>query len=226
MGAAGGVNSILLRSFEWYDSSTTPVGGVGSWLDKSANVFSATQGTGGFQPLCTANQLAGKNALIFDGVDDTLIVPAGANTIGSGNNTIFAVSRSTNDTTVQRIIRFPNSVSGAVGLAYSSNSGEMLYVSGATNLALSGVTKSNYNIFGAFRSGTALSFAVNNGTPVTNAGGANVVIDGIMTIGSVSNTQFLAGAIAELIIFNSALSLPERLMIWQYLSAKWGITIS
>lgn len=56
----------------WLDAEDLSVGAVSQWNDKSGNNYQVTQSTGSLQPVCVANSIGDKNAVLFDGVDDYL----------------------------------------------------------------------------------------------------------------------------------------------------------
>lgn len=57
----------------WLDASDAPA--VGVWLDKSGNGRNAAQLATNNQPALTAHAIAGRPALSFDGINDTLSMP-------------------------------------------------------------------------------------------------------------------------------------------------------
>lgn len=57
----------------WLDASDAPA--VGTWQDKSGNGRNAAQLATNNQPALTPNSLAGKPAVSFDGLNDTLAIP-------------------------------------------------------------------------------------------------------------------------------------------------------
>lgn len=65
---------LWLRADRGITSSSS--GAVSAWRDSSGNERNAAQISGNFRPLLVADALAGKPALVFDGVDDFLKLPA------------------------------------------------------------------------------------------------------------------------------------------------------
>lgn len=57
----------------WLDASDAPAAGV--WLDKSGNSRNAAQLATNNQPALTSNVIAGRPALSFDGINDSLSMP-------------------------------------------------------------------------------------------------------------------------------------------------------
>lgn len=219
----------------WFDAAdtntiTSNVGAVSQWNDKSGNASNATQGTGSAQPGTGVVTQNGKNVLTFDG-GDTLILPAATYTIPNANNTLFVVSSTSLPGTQERVIGMAETASGRWHFQYPSAAASVSYLSSTSSgvdiTISSGVTKSNYNIFTCFKSGTTQSISYNGATAVTNASGANESGIDSATIGSELGTVlFLTGAIAEIIVYSRALSTAEINQVNRYLSNKWGITLS
>lgn len=57
----------------WLDASDAP--SVGTWLDKSRNARNAAQLATNNQPALANNAIAGRPALLFDGINDSLALP-------------------------------------------------------------------------------------------------------------------------------------------------------
>lgn len=215
----------------WYDATQTPVGAVSSWVDQSGKSNSATQGTGAQQPTSTAAQLNGNNTLLFVGAStQNLVIPAAIYTVPNGDNTLVVVAKSTSTTAQQRIISMASTGTTNYALEYTSGASTVGFqsrnVSGGM-IVSSVITRTNYNIFCGFKSGTTQSISVNNGAAQTNSLGVNSATINSALIGSnAALTVPLDGGIAELLIYNRALSSSEIIAINQYLSQKWGIAIS
>lgn len=210
----------------WFDAFITPTGSISSWLDQSGNKYNATQGTGANQPICTANQIAGKNALLFDGTNDTFVLPSGTYSLANGDNTSFAVAKS-NASSDQRIFTFEESLSSRfrISITAASTYGFLNNSASSGGVTIGGVTLSNANIITGRHNGSTLAISINNGVETTNSNGANE--NGITAgyIGSLSGVQsFFNGALAEILVYNRSLSAAEMLSINKYLSNKWGIS--
>lgn len=228
-------NPGLLSPTAWYDFTSSAYLTLSSTaitqaLDRSGSGNdTSVQGTSTARPTWTASQINGLSAAVFDG-GDTLQLPSALISALQGNNTIFYVAKTTLTTTTQRVIAFnKDSVSFRILAGYGSAGNQVIYGSNptATTIGNTSATTSNFNIVTQFRNGTTQSLSVNNGTAVTDANGANVTdaVDGY--IGSSSATdRFLTGTIAEIIIYNRALSTAEIVQVNKYLSFKYAITIS
>lgn len=214
----------------WYDAATTPLGAVASWADRSGKGNSATQGTGGLQPINTAGQKNGLPCLLFNG--SNLVLPAALYPLPNGGNSIFCVSARTSETGASDFLFNFSTGSGGLDnfLAYDNAAGQVDYRNfnaGGTQATINGLTNTNFQILmGSFNGTTAETVASNNGIAGTNTGSAVATIDrawiGARTNGGTSHI----GPIGEIIMYNRLLSSAETILVNRYLSAKWAITIS
>lgn len=218
----------------WLDSSVSGTitelsNLVSQWDDKSGSGNNSTQGTEAKQLTTNASTQNGLNILDADG-SDTMELPSGLHTIPGGDNTLFVVSKTSLDTTRQRIIGMTESAGARYLLEYSAASGNMLWQSrnaSGSGVTLTGVTKTNFNIFTCFRAGTTQSISVNGGTPVTNASGADEIgIDRADISGADGASLFLTGSIAAVLMYDRALSSTEITAVLNFLSPQWDITLT
>lgn len=216
----------------WYDATTTSLGAVASWPDKSGSGNNATQATGGQQPVNTSSILNGKNVLLFTAASSqTLLLPSALYAIPNAANTIFAVAKRNTETAAQNeIICFSQTgVTRTNQIVYSATSGNIMYRNNGagTDLTLTGAVNTNYQIIYGRHSGATQAISINNGIEVTNSSGANVATTDIAAIGSSQGTTlYLNGGIAEILIYNRSLSVAEINQVESYLSAKWGVAVT
>ena len=215
----------------WFDAFDTPTGAVASWSDKSGKKNHATQATGSQQPICTANQLSGKNTLLFTGSSSqTLVLPSTVYSIPNGNNTTFVVAkRSTEDgNLVFPLFLTQMDVSSTHHVAFSAVAGRILYRNNGSsvNLISDGNTNTNYQIITGMHNGSTQSLAVDNRAATTDSSGGDTSATNMAHIGSAQGTAFfLTGGIAEIIIYNKALSASQIIDMKRYLGNKWGIIV-
>jgi hypothetical protein len=206
----------------WFEagqiSGVADGGAVATWSDASGNGHDATQATGTKQPLyrSTGTLPNGKPVVVFDGVDDTLGLSA---TLGSAA-TVFMVC---NPSAVASAYLIGGNGSGntpAIISGFSSKSFEYfdsgdrqtLSASGTGFHVLSVVQTDGSSYAGWFDGASAFS-----ASPTVNISGKTLT-----TIGSAGGTSNFAGfSVAEIIVYNRALTTTERQQVESYLTAKY-----
>lgn len=188
---------------------------VSSWADQSGNGNNVAQGTGGFQPLYKTNIQNGLPIVRFDGTDDVL---AGTFTITYGS--IFTVANFNSGG------NFP-SYNGLIVTQAGANDSEdyfngdgsgttNLYATGATpfgntTIWVNGVQTINFSPLATIKclSGTDPTPASKTSLNVGNNPGAA--------------GRFWNGDVAEVIVYDTALSTTDRQRVEAYLSSKWAL---
>lgn len=218
----------------WYDFSddsylTLSGTAITQALDRSGNGnHTDVQATGTKRPAVdTTNTSNGLQTASFDG-GDTLVLPSALYTIANGANTQFVVSRTTVNNTEQRLVSFTEAGSMRCGIEYVVATTSATYYNRTSYAGIANTnvtTKSDYNLLrGQYNGGTTLSLAVNGGTAATNANGQTENGVDAGHIGSnVDTSRYLTGNIAEIIIYNRALSSSEITQVEIYLANKYGI---
>lgn len=206
----------------WVDASdettiTDSSGSVSQWDDKSGNGNHVTQGTPENQPSTGTRTINNLNTIEFNPGTELL---SNTSFTLSEPFTIFSVSESDNVTATNYVWA-------------DSNGSNVLYNNGGI---------SAFSVF--FGSVVTFATANSNGVPyiVTVVGDST---DGIgrngaaLTTGNagagsfdkfnIGNRDDFArdwdGAIAEILVYNSALSATDRATVEEYLASKWGITL-
>lgn len=197
---------------------------VASWLDSTSNHIDVLQGIAGSKPLFKTNIINGKPIVRFDGIDDVLestailIVPqpltafAVSKFIQAGtNDSIFDSNNSTQRATIYKQntdklsffagTEVPEAVAETIPTAF-------FYLSGIFNGASSKLYKNGINISSGNVGAQGLG---NERTSTFRVGSAN------------AGTSFYHGDIAEIIIYNSALSDTDRQSVETYLKNKYGL---
>lgn len=227
----------------WLDMSdisaanmTSSGGLVSKILNKAGNGNNVRQATSSAQPKNNTRTLNGLPVLEFahDGTRNDNMVFDNNNPLDEPF-TVFCVAQS------DQYIAGPDQ--GIIGRQTAAISGQWVLVrngsfpifqsylfatggdSGSTQPA-----NSNPNIHTVtFQSGGKLRYQLNNNTATegtTRSGYDNSVATGLAIGGSNPSNMSLDGFIAEIIIYNKVLSASQITQINQYLSRKWGITIS
>lgn len=213
--------------FGWLDASdegsiTETSGAVSQWDDKSGNNYHATA-SGASRPTTGANTQNSLNVIDFS--SDWFVLNSGLYGLLNQAYSLFAVSKTNNNGSQQRIINFDNG--GSVGgLRYKSAAGTTQFSSGQfAGPDDTSITKTDYNILGGRRSGTEQSISANGNTFVTDAGANNTTpTNGNIGTFLDGTADSLEGSIAEIIFFNIRLSDDEFDIVEGYLAHKWGLT--
>jgi len=216
----------------WVDaadaSTITTATGVSVWGDKSGNGNDATQGSATAQPATGTTTQNGLNTLDFDGTNDMLNFPnLGLN--GTSSNTIFFVTYI--DSTTSGFDNPLSFGSGSEGrLETSSGGGDVLKSVGLgiktsdTNIWSGGVDDA-YNAYMLTTNGTTVTAELNGVAEYSDTQDGNwstgAGVYGIMS----SNTpnRWTKGKVAEILIYDRALSASEIAIVNNYLKAKWGL---
>jgi len=201
-----------------------------AWNDQSGNGNNATQGTSANQPLFIASEPLANNrpVLRFDGSDDwmqttthltdnvgTLMIVARKTAGFGGTRTIF---------TSRDFLMLGRASGSDVWGAYN-NGAERLFTPG-TSIGTS--ASAPFRILGYRQSGSgagqlALFLDGVQSTTLHNGGGNSGVIT---TIGSNnSGIQYFPGDIAEIIFYRAPINAAQRIIVENYLSAKYGVSI-
>lgn len=178
---------------------------------------SAVQATGTKRPVYKAAIQNGQAVLRYDGVDD-LLQAAGFSV--AQPDTIFTVCKLNN----AAALVFELGGATADQRLYWSNVDARFHISAGTVLTGTSAGQDLWAVKSVLFNG-ASSQLWNNGTSdLTGDAGANALTS--LVIGAAGGgTNSLLGDIAEVIIFNRALTTTERRQVEAYLGAKYGITV-
>jgi hypothetical protein len=222
-------------------------GGVARWEDKSGNGRHATQSTSGSRPLRKTSVQGGKDVLRFDGSNDFLTSSDFLDLSLSGDAiTAFAVvKRQTtgayhailskfNSTESESVstddgwsFRFTNT--NKIDAAFFKDSSE------TTNVSDSTVSASSFTLFGfkavagslttsivLYRQGAIVASTVTGSVQTLDDTNYPVQIGTLPYSGGFLDAY--SGDIAEIIIYDAALSDTDRAAVESYLMQKWAIT--
>jgi len=221
---------------------TSSSGNVSAWADQSPTGNSAVQATSGNQPTLVTSAINGKPALSFNGTSSYLTV-ADNTSLRPTNVTILAVATRNGGTDYGRIVSKPYfSTSGQwngpyVAYDLSRDPGGVPYMSctvGGSNLGVNVGVPMNSGpayLFSSTYDGTTESLRQNGYTPSTrsvsgtidngDATRKDLVIGGSSVYWPYQN---FPGQIAEVLIYNRALTDTERQQAETYLANKYGIS--
>ena len=205
-------------------------GYVQTWQDQSGQGHDATQSTAGIQPLKVDNFWAGRPVVRFDGSDDRLQLPL-TSTLGIQNHDyeMFVVARSTSSG-IQFLISggteehyeiHLNSSPGGQGVRFIPNSPwQTQSVDYGSHTQF---TTGAFHAFGA-RVDTGTGYIRVNGvqsTDTASSAQSNQNVNLYLGIRGGDASYPLAGDIAEVLIYNRALTPAERAQVETYLMDRW-----
>jgi hypothetical protein len=218
-------------------------GGVARWEDKSGNGRHMTQSTSANRPARKTSQQNGKDTLLFDGTNDQMAASDFLD-VNTGGITAFVVYKRNATGALHELITKANTsglgwffrhnaadklAANLQGTAYdvSSRASSNTVTASSYIAAAMWFTSGSFQSIAYSRNGTALSMAA----AVNDYGsGAQTPPDttGVMRIGAQEYGgvfYFHANAnIAEVLMYDSALSDTDREAVENYLMTKWGIS--
>jgi len=234
-GSGPTVNPVTAGVQLWMQGDAGTALGAGDkvveWADQSGGLNTATQPDENLAPTLVTNALNGHAVVRFDGVDDVLDV-ADSDSISI-----------TNDISTFYVLRFDNfanyrSVWGKTlanqpaptDIYAGINSGTPVFfrgngtASGSANGARPFPTNT-YILAGVQQAGTAVSHFL---TGIPNGGGTITAVrqdrDTALRIGSrADGVTRMSGELAELLIYDRALSASERIALQRHLAEKYGL---
>lgn len=209
---------------------------VETWVDESATTATVTQATSGSRPTFKTNIVNGKPVLRFDGSDDYFPVTISGLSSSSGL-TCFFVSIKDADPPAYNQAAAP--VNGFTSLSTAWNahipfSNGLTYLSMGTDTRKDAITLTKaVNVWRvmSLRSASASYALYIDGTSDYSTGTNTVGIGDTANIGASAaypgSTDFrFDGDIAEILLYNSALSTGDREAVEDYLGTKYGVTIT
>lgn len=229
----------------WYRADNGPtVSGtkVTSWADRSGRNITVSQSDESLQPTLITNAVNSRPVVRFSGVSNAMlsgnVVATG--TVASSAMTIFAVARnSATSSSVAGLISY-NGYQGMI-CSYTTGTGTQYIVDGnganasssanTSNITsssfrlLSGIygTTTNTNLSRIFMDGNLEDYQNGGGFPALSAY-SQVQIGG-RTWGGYP-ARIFSGDIAELIVYDTQLDSAQRIIVENYLAAKYGTTLA
>ncbi len=207
---------------------------VSAWNDQSNPRYNVTQATPANQPIYQAGALNGRPVLRFDGINDRLVsTEANAFAFRTGDLSWFIVAKPNDNTTRKTVFGTLNNTNynpSTRGIAGGFSGAEYPYAWYRENEVVQQTSALNqWVIFGTRRvSGTA--YLYRNSVQVgSGSASGDIVNAGALCVGCAGVNQFadfFTGDVAEIIVFNKAVSTAERILIENYLSAKYGIPLA
>ncbi len=204
---------------------------VTSWLDSSGSGNTATQGTGGAQPSFRTNVLNGKPVVRFDG-NDRLTFATESN-FDIAKPTMLIVAKRTAGSSGSLLAK--NTTDFGDGrrrkLQMATGASSFVYGSGSDGQSINvAATPTNWNMYGLIANSETNHSLFVNGTETISATFTDDdnFNNATMEIGSAfsNGAESFTGDIAEIIIYNRALSSIEMTGVQNYLKAKYDLVTS
>ncbi|MEQ8878378.1 MAG: T9SS type A sorting domain-containing protein, partial [Cyclobacteriaceae bacterium] len=237
-------NSLWLRA-DAGTSTTTNGNPVSGWNDQSGNSNDASQATSAKQPLYQASVINGLPAIQFDDasgatVADEMLVIDNDNLDNTDGLTIFTVIRPTNlDGDERTMISKRVAVGSNQSYSMFFYTGNRLYIDVVSNndrfsSSSSFSNSTNYistllydgTLAAAQKSKIYIEESLDQTSTESSSSIPNYASD--LTIGSINanDGRPFGGYIAELTIYRRALTTVERIIVNNYLSAKYNISLT
>ena len=228
----GGVGTSTINTL-WLDANDiSQVDGspISSWSDRSGNSNNATQGTAAYQPRFDSLIVNGNSVVRFDGTNDYFddARTYNARTFFSVYNIRSGIQQTSD------LGQIWGSYSEGWHVSYDARSGGGTWsfdgrpALNSGNTGRFGLNGANYGGFGAnpnspnwsYNQFDVVSVEFNATRTLTRQ-----VIGSLVPSFSVGEHQY-GGDVAEVIVYNTTLNLAQRIIVENYLSAKYGLTLS
>lgn len=209
-----------------YAGDDTTSGSLATWVDKSGNGVNFTQSTAGSRPTIQSNIVNGKRVIRFDGSDDIM-----SNTVymGTTKSTIFAVAKGNASGGHNRILHAGSSTDGIMFFGSYLGNFAAFYGNGSWNDTSANTrtisVTTDYRILSAVNdagSTTTLAYPYVNGLEQNAKTGTTTTYTGLL-LGGYGGGQYWDGDIAEVIVYNRALTDAERKKVENYLGEKYNL---
>lgn len=244
-GVGNSGNNALWLKADAGTSSTINATAISSWNDQSGNGINVSQTVAAQQPSYTSNVLNGFPAIQFDNinganVNDKMIGPDSPLLDNTSGYSFFMVTRPQNvDNNARVIVSKRTAVAVDQSFMQFFFTGSRFYTdiqsnNDRYNTSATFVANTNY-IIGQFYNGTLAAASrcrtfINSGLDITSTETSTLVTDNVspLVIGSTDagDPRPFGGYMAEVIVYRSALNEASRIIVDNYLSAKYNITLS
>jgi hypothetical protein len=212
-------------------SDADPVGG---WKDKSGRGFDVIQATAGLRPLLKLNRLNGRPSILFDGVDDTLRKTTTTLGVSAPGLTVVCVYKAagTPRGNMFGLVTSAGGVNRATIINDLTTSAQLTYGQRRLDADTSTLKETTGLLANTWRHVQVVWDVTNanltgyiNGS--ANTGGSWLTSGNFDSTNVNINISFIsnwfAGEIAEIIVYEKALSSAERALIETYLRSKYAI---
>jgi hypothetical protein len=208
-------------------------GTVASWTDLSGHAHHAVQATASKKPTFKSSGLNSLPTLSFDGTDDSLTVAHTAAFLAT-RLSVFAVAKTNVSRDYQAIVAKTSNafdegfLFGSVDAASSGKLG--LFVNAVGNAAKLTVATGAFKVVSGTYDGSNVKVRVSPSTVANStayAGNLNTSVNDLIIGDYNGNASCVAGCwqgeMAEILLYDQALSDTDRLSVEAYLRAKYGL---
>jgi hypothetical protein len=224
---------------------TTDGATVARWEDQSGNARHISQSTAGSRPILKKSVQNGRNILRFDGVSNHLFMTSafiyslGASTVfcvvsqtpsspPSANASLITERNATSSFPSYIVIGNGTSDATRLRIFMRDDANANILFSGSSTLQTASGTafNSSYQLLGTVDTGSNIALYINKSSSVNGSYTRTTLTLDRFTVGASRTgaaTAFFACDLAEIIVYNSALSTNNRQLVENYLYSKWGI---
>ena len=202
---------------------------VARWEDQSGNGYHVTQGTANDQPVLKTSQQNSLNIVRFDGVNDFLLGSTNFPITGSSNRTVFTVFKRV-DANNRSIVSWGGS---GTGLLCAFTAEYFLRFNGTIKGYTNQGSNGSWTLWSVVGNGSTLNDydayfddgGIATPTATSNTGATLNTSSSTLFIGryNISFFGLLNGDLAEVLVYDSALSDVDREAVRDYLNAKWAV---
>jgi gliding motility-associated-like protein len=207
------------------DTEASPGQSVQTWNDQSGNENNVTQLAAGNQPLLAGNAINGQPVLNFNGTSQHMTGEMGPI---SAPITLITLSRFT-ASPADGYVMTVGDVNDSLTLSVSRETDNNYYAftQEAKYYGPAMADNTPYIIHARHSSASTFHEVFLNETASAAAEyGTGVITDGSLIVGANRNINtFFGGDIAEAIVYNNNLNSAQKIIVENYLAAKYGITI-
>jgi hypothetical protein len=243
-GVGSSTNNVLWLKADAGTSTTTDGSAISSWSDQSGNSINVLQSTSAQQPTYKASLMNGMPAIEFDnnttsGQNDYLTAADNTLLDNTAGYSFFSVIRMKGlDGNAKAIIAKRTTIDTDEAFMFFLYTGNNLYLdvdglSDRFNTASAYTPNTNclvgFNYDGSLASASRSKITEGDSIRKTSTEGSSIVPDksSPLLIGAThfSDNRPFNGYIAEEILYRSALNQAQRTIVYNYLSAKYNITL-
>jgi uncharacterized repeat protein (TIGR01451 family) len=197
-----------------------------TWLDQSASGNTASQTTAANQPVLNSAAINFNPALIFDGANDFLSLAAPALPTGDISYSVIAVARPTSLSNGYHFVFVEGNNMLRQQLRVGRTFGNMMHSLYQSELASGALTAGVPFVLRYRRNNSnGQRFNNRNGLQVGTTIATFDKVNNYQRIGNSNQNEPWNGDIAELIVYQSALTATQYQQIESYLALKYGITL-